>query len=243
MKRKRKLVLSVISFVFTLSIMLGAVFAALTPTITISGSVVFTTSASQVRVTGTIIDGYDINNNPIPYIAGQTYHYSDYTDSEKTTLANWSLNSGNAIYFKEGNNGVTDIKLQFEFVNNSPFYTVARFENVGANDNITVDFEENVVMDVRGQTDATKVATITYSIIDDSKPSTLDINFTVSFDKYLPADIDLATLEENLDSYTPLTADQISMYQTQYEQQRNLNKIYLNENDVIHSEKNIVETD
>ena len=224
MKRKFKLLYSFVALAFSVSMMLFGVFAAATPNITISGTVVFTTSASQVRVTGTIIDGVDQNNNAIPYVTGQTYHYFDYTDSEKNTLENWSLNGGETVYFKEDKTGVTDIKLQFEFTNNSPFYTVAKFEDVSDNENITVDYEENVVMDVRGETQATKIATITYSIIDDSKPSTLDINFTVSFDKYLPEGTDFLSLQQNLANYTPLTTEQINLYQSEYEQQRLLNK-------------------
>lgn len=222
MKKKKKLIVSLVALAFSIMIMLTGVYAASSPNITISGTVDFTTSASQVRVTGTIIDGYDADNQPISYVTGHTYHYYDYTDSEKITLADWVINGGENVYFKEDTNGVTDIKLKFDFVNNSPFYTVATFENVSASNNIEVDFEESVVMDVRGQTEASKSTTITYHVINDNTPASTNINFTVRFDKYLPTDASLEGLRQNLNSYTPLTTEQIEQYQNQYEQQRSL---------------------
>lgn len=222
MKRIKKLTFTILSFALTLCLMMIGIYASTTPNISIVGTVTFTTSASQISVTGTIIDGYTESNQPIDYLDGQLYHYYDYTDREKTTLANWTMNNGEAIYFMEDSSGVTDIKIKFDFVNNSPFYTVARFENVAGSSNVAVDFEEQVIMDIRGMTDASKSTTITYSVIDDSLPATTNINFVVTFDRFLPSQNEnYSNFLNNINSRAPLTNDEIEFYQDKYEQERN----------------------
>jgi hypothetical protein len=205
--------------------MMFGVLASVNPTVSITGYVTFNISSSQVSVVGTIIDGYDADGNAIAFLDGKNFHYQDYTDREKTTLADWSINGGQPMYFKEDENGVTDIKVKFDFVNNSPFYTVAKFENVVATNNVNVTFDEQVIMDIKGGQQSSKSSTITYSVIDDSKTANSDINFSVTFERYLANGQTFAMFEQNFANQKPLTTEEVSQLQADYDKKIELEKI------------------
>ena len=224
MKRKKRLIVSLISLAFSISLMMFGVWASANPTVSITGYVTFNISSSQVSVTGTIIDGYDANGNAIAFLDGKNFHYQDYTDREKNTLADWSVNGGQPLYFKEDESGVTDIKLKFDFINNSPFYTVAKFENVAATNNVNVTFDEQVIMDVKGNAQSSKSSTITYSVIDDSKTANSDINFTVTFERYLTDGQTFAMFQQNFANQKPLTTEEVSRLQAEYDKNSKLEK-------------------
>lgn len=224
MKRKKRLLVSLISLAFSISLMMFGVWASVNPTLSITGYVTFNISSSQVSVTGTIIDGYDANGNAIAFLEGKNFHYQDYTDREKTTLADWSINGGQPLYFKEDASGVTDIKLKFNFTNNSPFYTVAKFENVAATNNVNVTFDQQVIMDVKGGAQSSKSSTITYSVIDNSKTASSDINFTITFERYLTDGQTFAMFQQNFANQKPLTTEEVSRLQAEYDKNNKLEK-------------------
>ena len=224
MKRKKRLLVSLISLAFSISLMMFGVWASVNPTLSITGYVTFNISSSQVSVTGTIIDGYDANGNAIAFLEEKNFHYQDYTDREKTTLADWSINGGQPLYFKEDESGVTDIKLKFNFTNNSPFYTVAKFENVAATNNVNVTFDQQVVMDVKGGAQSSKSSTITYSVIDSSKTASSDINFTITFERYLTDGQTFAMFQQNFANQKPLTTEEVSRLQAEYDKNNKLEK-------------------
>ena len=224
MKRKKRLLVSLISLAFSISLMMFGVWASVNPTLSITGYVTFNISSSQVSVTGTIIDGYDANGNAIAFLEGKNFHYQDYTDREKTTLADWGINGGQPLYFKEDASGVTDIKLKFNFTNNSPFYTVAKFENVAATNNVNVTFDQQVIMDVKGGAQSSKSSTITYSVIDNSKTASSDINFTITFERYLTDGQTFAMFQQNFANQKPLTTEEVSRLQAEYDKNNKLEK-------------------
>jgi len=224
MKRKKRLIVSLISLAFSISLMMFGVWASVNPTVSITGYVTFNVSSSQVSVTGTIIDGYDASGNAIAFLDGKNFHYQDYTDREKATLADWSINDGQPVYFKEDASGVTDIKLKFDFTNNSPFYTVAKFENVAATNNVNVTFDQQVIMDVKGGAQSSKSSTITYSVIDNSKKASTDINFTVTFERYLSDGQTFASFQQNFSNQKPLTAEEVTRLQDEFDSKKNLEK-------------------
>ena len=224
MKRKKNSIVSLISLAFSISLMMFGVWASVNPTVSITGYVTFNVSSSQVSITGTIIDGYDASGNAIAFLDGKNFHYQDYTDREKATLADWSINDGQPVYFKEDASGVTDIKLKFDFTNNSPFYTIAKFENVAATNNVNVTFDQQVIMDIKGGAQSSKSSTITYSVIDNSKKASTNINFTVTFERYLSDGQTFASFQQNFSNQKPLTAEEVTRLQDEFDSKKNLEK-------------------
>lgn len=231
MKKKSRLIASICALVVSLSLLMFGVYASASPKISISGYVTFNISSSQVSVVGTIVDGYDLDGNPIAFLQGRNCHYFDYTDREKTTLADWNINNGQSIWFKEDTTGVTDIKLKFDFANNSPFYTVAKFENVSGSENVSVAYDDQVVMNITGNQDDTVSTTIVYSVIDDSKSATANINFSITFDRYLADTQNFESFKQNISQQKPLTLEQVSTLQQQYNQQRQMQKTTKNQSE------------
>ena len=198
MKKRKNIIISAITCLFSICLMMFGVYAATNPSVSINGQVSYTARDASILVQGKMYgaDGYETGEyrtvaDPTSPTSADVYasvsQYVDYTsaDQNKSTMATWEL--GDGLHFYEDSNGVRDVTLSFKFTNLSKYPVVAKVKsvNVTENNNITLVPPEKTEIYLQQNTSANNTGEMTFAVkvADDSKDAKITFSLVLEFTK------------------------------------------------------------
>lgn len=199
MRRRKNIIISAITCMFSICLMMFGVYAASNPNVSINGQVSYTTRDASVLVQGKMYgaDGYEsvdykIVTDPTSpttddVLTNSVSQYVDYTsaDQNKTTLATWSL--GDQLKFYEDQNGIRKVNVCLKFTNlsNYPVMATAVFENKTATNVKTTQSptDGKMAMTTIGSVGSDCEMSFVFEVEDDSKNANIDFKLVVTIEK------------------------------------------------------------
>lgn len=199
MKKRKNIIISAITCLFSICLMMFGVYAATNPSVSINGQVSYTARDASILVQGKMYgaDGYETGEyrtvadptspQPSDVLTDSVSQYVDYTsaDQNKSTMATWEL--GDGLHFYEDSNGVCDVTLSFKFTNLSKYPVVAKVKsvNVTENNNITLVPPEKTEIYLQQNTSANNTGEMTFAVkvADDSKDAKITFSLVLEFTK------------------------------------------------------------
>lgn len=198
MKRRKNLIVSAITCMFSICLMMFGVYAATNPSVNLSGQVSYSVHDARVLVQGKMhgADGYltDVGypavtdvQNPGAKI-NTTNQYLDYTTGSGfgdavDDFAPWNL--GSDLKFFEDNDGIKTIQLSFSFTNLSNYpVKVKLVDNTTVNTNVSMTKSSESIILKNGTSGNNGELTILLNVIDDSKSANLTFDFEFEITKY-----------------------------------------------------------
>ena len=199
MRRRKNIIISAITCMFSICLMMFGVYAASNPNVSINGQVSYTARDASVLVQGKMYgaDGYEsvdykIVTDPTSpttddVLTNSVSQYVDYTsaDQNKTTLATWSL--GDQLKFYEDQNGIRKVNVCLKFTNlsNYPVMATAVFENKTATNVKTTQSptDGKMAMTTIGSVGSDCEMSFVFEVEDDSKNANIDFKLVVTIEK------------------------------------------------------------
>ncbi len=199
MRRRKNIIISAITCMFSICLMMFGVYAASNPNVSINGQVSYTARDASVLVQGKMYgaDGYEsvdyktVTDPTSPttddVLTNSVSQYVDYTsaDQNKTTLATWSL--GDQLKFYEDENGIRKVNVCLKFTNlsNYPVTATAVFENKTATNVKTTQSptDGKMAMTTIGSVGSDCEMSFVFEVEDDSKNANIDFKLVVTIEK------------------------------------------------------------
>jgi len=199
MRRRKNIIVSAITCMFSLCLMMIGVYAASSPSVSINGQVSYTARDASVLVQGKTYgaDGYEtgeykeITDPTSPktsdVLTNSVSQYLDYTsaDQNKTTLATWDL--GNQLKFYEDQNGIRKVYVYLKFTNlsNYPITASAKFESKTATNVKTTQSPSDgkMAMTTVGNVGSDCEMSFAFEVEDDSKNASIDFTLVITIEK------------------------------------------------------------
>ena len=199
MRRRKNIIISAITCMFSICLMMFGVYAASNPNVSINGQVSYTARDASVLVQGKMYgaDGYEsvdyktVTDPTSPttddVLTNSVSQYVDYTsaDQNKTTLATWNL--GDQLKFYEDENGIRKVNVCLKFTNlsNYPVMATAVFENKTATNVKTTQSptDGKMAMTTIGSVGSDCEMSFAFEVEDDSKNANIDFKLVVTIEK------------------------------------------------------------
>ena len=199
MRRRKNIIISAITCMFSICLMMFGVYAASNPNVSINGQVSYTARDASVLVQGKMYgaDGYEsvdyktVTDPTSPttddVLTNSVSQYVDYTsaDQNKTTLATWNL--GDQLKFYEDENGIRKVNVCLKFTNlsNYPVMATAVFENKTATNVKTTQSptDGKMAMTTIGSVGSDCEMSFVFEVEDDSKNANIDFKLVVTIEK------------------------------------------------------------
>ncbi len=199
MRRRKNIIISAITCMFSICLMMFGVYAASNPNVSINGQVSYTARDASVLVQGKMYgaDGYEtvdyktVTDPTSPttddVLTNSVSQYVDYTsaDQNKTTLATWNL--GDQLKFYEDENGIRKVNVCLKFTNlsNYPVMATAVFESKTATNVKTTQSptDGKMAMTTIGSVGSDCEMSFVFEVEDDSKNANIDFKLVVTIEK------------------------------------------------------------
>ncbi len=206
MKKRKNIIISAITCLFSICLMMFGVYAASNPSVSISGQVSYSARDAKVLVLGkvngqagndsnvdypTVADATNPQENEKKVSASQYMGYTKGTSANDDTdnLAPWAMNATHAFY--EDSTGIRPIVISFKMTNLSNYPVVATVDFTGVTEaNLA---SKNLTRTTTGLKDSkvyldknvTKEISVTYSVANDAVGVNGDglLNMSITFEK------------------------------------------------------------
>ena len=208
MKKRKNIIISVVTCMVSICLMMFGVYAATNPSVSINGQVSYTVTDAKLLVQGKLTGAKDVENGTYPEVAStytsstrvidQNNRYFDFTTGGSTgnnsdNLESWKLGDLN---FEETAGGINPIVTSLKITNYSPYNVKATITMASDLENVSRVIKKGskvmtetstrtyqLILPAFETTAKSTEISVEYSVVDDSKKvEKQNINFDVKFE-------------------------------------------------------------